>query len=55
MTVPDSKQLGDWAGLCKLDKDANPRKVVPCSCVVVKEFGRQSEELKYLLDHLKSQ
>ena len=55
MTVPDSKQLGEWAGLCKLDKDANPRKVVPCSCVVVKEFGKQSEELNYLLEHLKSQ
>merc|ERR1712113_1298037 len=45
MTVPDNKQLGEWAGLCKLDKDANPRKVVPCSCVVVKEFGKQTEEL----------
>merc|ERR1712137_798992 len=55
MTVPDSKQLGEWAGLCNLDKDANPRKVVPCSCVVVKEFGKQSDELTYLLDHLKSQ
>ena len=55
MTVPDSKQLGEWAGLCKLDKEANPRKVVPCSCVVVKEFGKSTDALNYLLDHLKSQ
>eukprot|EP00211_Chloroparvula_japonica_P008728 CAMPEP_0119138564 /NCGR_PEP_ID=MMETSP1310-20130426/25886_1 /TAXON_ID=464262 /ORGANISM="Genus nov. species nov., Strain RCC2339" /LENGTH=148 /DNA_ID=CAMNT_0007129767 /DNA_START=94 /DNA_END=540 /DNA_ORIENTATION=- len=54
MKVPDGKKLGEWAGLCKLDKDAKPRKVVGCSCVVIKEFGKQTEELSYLLDHLKS-
>ena len=37
--VPDSNQLGEWVGLCQYDKDANPRKVVRCSCVVVKSFG----------------
>merc|ERR1719482_2687263 len=26
--VSDNKQLGEWAGLCKIDKDGLPRKVV---------------------------
>jgi small subunit ribosomal protein S12e len=48
--VPDSKQLGEWVGLCKLDKEAKPRKVVGASCVVVKDFGEESEALTVLLD-----
>jgi len=51
--VPEAKQLGEWAGLCKIDKDGKPRKVVSCSCVVVKEYGPKSEALNFLLDYLK--
>lgn len=29
--VPDNKTLGEWAGLCKIDKDGNPRKVATTS------------------------
>ena len=54
MSVPDNKVLGEYAGLCKLDKEGKPRKIVACSCVVVKEFGKQTESLNYLLEHLKS-
>ena len=32
----DAKKLGEWVGLCKIDKEGNARKVVGCSCVVVK-------------------
>ena len=34
--VKDKEELGEWVGLCKIDKDGKPRKVVKCSCVVVK-------------------
>ena len=36
LQVDDNKKLGEWAGLCKIDKDGKARKVVGCSCVVVK-------------------
>ena len=34
--VDDNKKLGEWAGLCKIDREGKARKVVACSCVVVK-------------------
>jgi len=36
VTVDDNKKLGEWSGLCKIDKEGKARKVVGCSCVVVK-------------------
>ncbi|KAJ7228319.1 50S ribosomal protein L30e-like protein, partial [Mycena pura] len=41
--VGDAKVLGTWAGLCKI--------VVGCRCVVVKEYGVESEGLHVLLDY----
>lgn len=52
--VGDSKVLGQWAGLCKIDKEGNPRKIVGCSCVVVKDYGAESEGLHVLLDYFKN-
>jgi len=52
--VGDAKVLGTWAGLCKIDKEGNPRKIVGCSCVVVKDYGIESEGLHVLLDHFKN-
>jgi len=52
--VSDPKVLGQWAGLCKLDKDGVPRKVVGCSCVVVKDYGQESEARNVLLDYFAS-
>ncbi|XP_022253339.1 40S ribosomal protein S12-like isoform X2 [Limulus polyphemus] len=34
--VDSNKKLGEWAGLCKIDKEGKARKIVGCSCVVVK-------------------
>jgi len=53
MKVSDGKQLGEWAGLAKVDKEGNARKVVGCSCVVVKSFGEESEALTVLQDSIK--
>jgi small subunit ribosomal protein S12e len=52
--VPDGKTLGEWAGLCKVDKEGNARKVVGASCVVVKDYGPESPALTFLMEHLKS-
>ena len=47
-------KLGEWAGLCKIDAEGNARKVVKCSCVVVKDYGSEGEALDVLLEHLKT-
>jgi small subunit ribosomal protein S12e len=52
--VGDAKILGTWAGLCKIDREGNPRKVVGCSCVVVRDYGIESEGLNVLLDYFKN-
>ncbi|KAI8067733.1 40S ribosomal protein S12 [Gongronella butleri] len=52
--VSDGKQLGEWAGLCKIDRDGTARKVVGCSCVAVTDFGEESEAMNVLLDHFKN-
>lgn len=54
MKVSDSKQLGEWVGLAKLTKEGEARKVVGCSCVVVKEWGEESEALTILQDSFKN-
>ena len=48
MKVSDGKQLGEWVGLAKVDKEGTARKVVGCSCVVVTDFGEESEALSIL-------
>ena len=52
--VPEAVKLGEWAGLCKLDAEGTARKVVKCSCVVVSDFGEESEGLTILQEFLKS-
>ena len=34
--VESKEELGEWVGLCKIDKEGKPRKIVKCSTVVVK-------------------
>ena len=38
LKIGDNKTLGEWAGLCKIDREGNARKVVGCSCVVVRSI-----------------
>lgn len=51
--VDDNKKLGEWAGLCKIDQEGKPRKVVGCSCVVVRDYGKESQAHEILNEHLK--
>ena len=52
--VDDKKKLGQWAGLCKLDKEGNARKVVGASCVAVRDWGVSGEAVDILTEHFKS-
>lgn len=51
--VPKGEELGEWAGLCKIDKEGNASKIVKCSCVAVTDYGQESEALSTLLDLIK--
>ncbi|CAK9296465.1 unnamed protein product [Gordionus sp. m RMFG-2023] len=53
LEVEDSKTLGEMAGLCKIDKEGKPRKVVGCSCVVIRHFGRETQAHDVLRQYLK--
>ncbi|KAI5781663.1 40S ribosomal protein S12 [Peziza echinospora] len=52
--VADGKKLGEWAGLCQLDREGNARKVVNCSVVVVKDWGEESQERSILLNYFET-
>jgi len=52
--IEDNKKLGEWAGLCKIDKEGKARKVVGCSCVVVKDYGKESQALDVLNEYFKT-
>lgn len=41
--VNDNQKLGEWVGLCKTDREGKPCKVVGCSFVVVKDYGKESQ------------
>jgi small subunit ribosomal protein S12e len=49
--VADAKKLGEWAGLCKIDREGNARKVVGCSSVVVRDYGVDSQAMNVLLEY----
>eukprot|EP00731_Ephydatia_muelleri_P031645 Em0023g152a len=54
LKVEDKDELGEWVGLCKIDKEGKPRKVVKCSCVVVKDIGVDSEAWTVVQEYIKS-
>jgi len=55
LRVDNNKKLGEWAGLCKIDKDGKARKVVRCSCVVIKDYGGESPSKDQVLEYIKTQ
>ncbi|KAM7443386.1 40S ribosomal protein S12 [Porites harrisoni] len=54
LKVDDNKKLGEWAGLCKIDKEGKARKVVSCSCVAVKDYGREGQAHDVLMQYFKT-
>ena len=52
--VDSSKKLGEWSGLCKIDKEGKPRKICGCSCVVIKTFGEETPALDIVKQHLRA-
>merc|ERR1711972_464505 len=50
--VPDNKALGEMAGLCKIDKDGLPKKVVGASCVAITDFGEEGQAYGYMMNYL---
>lgn len=53
ISVPTKLQLGEMAGLCRIDAEGKAQKVVACSCAVVTDFGEESEGLSILQSYLK--
>merc|ERR1711939_384872 len=54
LEVDDGAELGEWAGLCKIDSEGNARKVVSCSCVCITDYGESSAALDFLLKEIES-
>lgn len=52
--VSDQMKLGEWVGLCKIDKTGTARKVVKCSCAVIKDIGEETEAWSTVLEYVKT-
>ena len=44
-----------WGGIGVLDREGNARKVVNCSCVVVRDWGEESQERSILLNYFQTE
>lgn len=48
----DSKTLGQWTGLCKIDPEGKPRNIVGTTSAAITNYGEDSEALNFLKRHL---
>ena len=53
--VETREQLGEWAGLARINEDGDAEKIVKTTCVAVTDFGEESDSLDKLLKYLQSQ
>ena len=53
--IDNNQKLGEWAGLCKLDAEGKARKVVRCSSVVVRDWGKEGPAHDVIKEYMKSQ
>ena len=52
--VDSNQKLGEWAGLCKIDQEGKARKVVRCSSVVVRDWGKETQAKDVVMDFVNS-
>ena len=52
--VDSGQNLGEWTGLCKLDKDGKARKVIRTSSAVIRSWGKGGPELELVQEYIKS-
>merc|ERR1719473_143545 len=54
ITVDARKDLGEWTGQCKYDKEnGKARKVRGCSSLAIKDYGEVSDALSVIEQHIK--
>ena len=51
--VKERTKLAEWAGLAKVDRAGNVKKIFKCSCVAITDFGERTKALDLLLEKLK--
>lgn len=49
------KAVADRISIGVLDREGNARKVVNCSCVVVRDWGEESQERSILLNYFQTE
>merc|ERR1712215_13619 len=54
LKVDSNKMLGEWAGMCRIDREGKVCKVIRCSCVVVTEYGKETQAHDIVNDYFKS-
>ena len=50
--LPDNKIIGEMAGLVRLKPDGGVAKHIGCSCIVVKQWGVESEARTAVLEYI---
>ena len=50
--VDSNEDLGKWAGLCRYDSEGNPKKIVKCSCFLIKSWPKDSEAVSFIKNML---
>ncbi|XP_070949559.1 small ribosomal subunit protein eS12-like [Macaca nemestrina] len=53
INVDDNKKLEERVGLCTIGREGKPHKVVGCSCVVVKDYGKESQAKDVIEEYFK--
>ena len=53
ITIKERAKLAEWAGLAKIDREGNVKKVFKCSTVAIRDFGDRTKALDMLLNELK--